>query len=135
MPAKKEEKAVAAEKAAPKAAAAGSDSNLIAAIAELFALGTLIPILLYFVKKDDKFVKFHALQATFLGIVVWAIIVVFAGLGFALGLVAGPAGLIGACCYPTYGVGALVAIYLAYMAYQGKTYKLPVIGDMAQKYV
>lgn len=139
MPPKKAKEEVKAtekvEKAAAPSKAPESDSNLMAAIAEFFSLTVLVPILLYLVKKEDKFVKFHALQATVLGVVTWVLAMVFA-VGFgAAAFVLPPLGLASLCCYPIYGIGGLAALYLAYVAYQGQKYKLPAIGNFVEKYV
>lgn len=130
MPPKKEEKV---RKGLEK------DSNLFAALGYVVnALVGILPwsILLYFVKKEDKFVRFHALQATVLWVVCAAVFLVFAivitGVSFAtLGLGA----VLSVCILPLGLAVFIVDLYAAYKAYQGEMYKLPVIGNFAEKYV
>lgn len=131
MPAKKVP--VPAAENAPEKKAPASDSNLMAAIAELFSLSIIVPLILFFIKKDDKFVRFHALQSTLLGLVVWVVCGVVGLAGVAGGLAFPPLAFVSFCCYPVYGLGVLVALYLAYLAYKGETYKLPLIGNIAMK--
>ncbi|MFH1586506.1 MAG: DUF4870 domain-containing protein [Candidatus Diapherotrites archaeon] len=122
----------------------GSDeSKLIAAIAYLGVLLTnvtlvliIIPILTLLLKGEDKFVKFHSIQA--IGLIVAEIVI-----GIILFIIAIPVVLL------TLGLGLIIVapvfiivwlffiiapIYLAYKAYQGEMYKLPYIGDFAEKH-
>lgn len=130
MPAKKEGPA--------ESKAAASDNNLIAALSYIF--GPIIALIIYLIKKDDKFVKFHALQAMVFDVVA---IVLYVGLsivfyiaGIALAAVTyGIGGLLMFCPMLIMLVFAVAALYAAYMAFQGKMYKLPMIGDFAAKYV
>src|SRR5680860_150055 len=53
----------------------GMEPKIAVLLAYLFSvLGGLI---IFFIEKENKFVKFHALQALILGILEWAIIIVF----------------------------------------------------------
>ncbi len=130
MPPKKEEKA-------PKALE--KDSNLLAAFGYIVnALVGILPwsILLYFVKKEDKFVRFHALQATVLWV---AALIAFTGLTVVFGVLTAVTmgfGVVLYVCMLPLGLALfIVDLYAAYKAYQGETYKLPVIGNFAEKYV
>ncbi len=76
---------------------------------------TWISGLIVFVIAKDKFAKFHGMQAILLGV-----------LGYALALV-------------TLGIGLfLVWLYCLYIgivhAYKGEMYKVPYIGEYAEKY-
>ena len=97
------------------------DSNLMGALTYLF--GWMTGIILYFVKKDDPFVKFHAVQS----------IIVFGGftvLSFVLTIT-----LVGILLLPILGIASLVLwLLLMWKAYQGEMYKLPMVGDWAAKY-
>ncbi len=72
-------------------------------------------ILMLVMKKDDPFVQFHAKQGTviFLGsLILWFIPV----LGWIL------------------NIFALIAMIIGFMkAYAGEKYKMPVVGDLAEK--
>ncbi len=99
-----------------------SDSNFKGAIAYL--LGCISGVVLYLVEKEDKYVRFHAVQSTIL----------FGGL-FILNIVL-MVTLVGILLMPIVGLIALALwVFLMYKAYNGEKYKLPYIGDMAEKYV
>lgn len=83
--------------------------------------------IVFFAISKDKFVRFHAMQSIMLSValgVVWALF-------FALQFVAPFLFFITWIVY--LGVFALW-IVLMMKAYNGEKYKLPVIGDMAEKY-
>lgn len=91
-----------------------SDSNIIAALSYLWILSVVI----YVLKKDDKFIVFHARQA----MIVFGISVI----GWATSLIMGIGVII--------SIVALVLIIIgALKAYKGEWYKLPVIADYAEK--
>jgi len=114
-----------------------SDDNLMAALA--YFLAPLTSIIFYVLYKDkgNKFVLFHAIQSGIYGIVLfvfftgWMIVgmiisIVTSGLG---ACIMGPISLL-------LGVLFLCSwVFLMYKAYKGEKYKLPVIGDMAEKHV
>jgi len=89
------------------------DENVAGALSYLLWFFT--GILFFVLEKDSKFVKFHAMQST---IVFLAIIVVtwIPIIGWLIGL-----------------LGLILWPFLIFQAYQGKKYKLPVIGDFAEK--
>lgn len=110
----------------------GMDEKIEGALCYL--LGWLTGIVFYIVEKDNKFVKFHAMQSilTFLPLnILW---IIFGG-GMAFG------GLF------IWGIWAvlmwiswliLLIIFILWLvlmlkAYQGEKYKLPVVGDIAEK--
>ncbi len=86
------------------------DSKLWGVIANFGWLGGLIA---YLVKKDDPFVKFHAVQSILLSIIVIVASVVTFGIG---------------------GILVLLHFFCMWKAWQGEKYKLPAIGDMAEQY-
>ncbi len=129
----KKETPAAAKKAAlaslpSSAKAIESDSNLMAAVAEFFSLTVVVPILLYLIKKEDKHVKFHSLQSTILGVACHIIATPFWLFGFVIWFPI-------LCVLFIYLLFAVIALYTAYKAYQGKTYELPFIGGFAMKYI
>jgi uncharacterized membrane protein len=98
------------------------DENIIAAVSYLLGFFTGIPIYLMY-KEKSKFVSFHAVQSTILfgGIFILDMILMIT--------------LVGILLIPFVGLGSLVLwIWLMYKAYQGEKYKLPKIGNMAEKY-
>ncbi len=93
------------------------NQNLMGAAAYL--LGFITGIVLLLVEKENKFVRFHAMQS----------IVVF-GVIFVIGLIPMVGWLVGVVLAPVSFARWLV---LMWKAYQGEMYKLPLIGDFAEK--
>jgi len=101
----------------------GLQSNIAGALA--YFLGPITGILFLLIEKDNKFVRFHAMQSalTFGGIFVLNIV-----LGFipVLGWMAGT--LLSM-------VSLVLWLFLMYKAFNNEEYELPVIGDLARKQV
>lgn len=109
--------------AAPaQASAGGLEDN----VAGMLAYITIIPAIVFLVLapyNQDKFVRFHSFQCLFLAVAVIAVDIV---LGFIP--------IIGWMLAPLVGLATLVlAIICAVKAYGGHKFKLPVIGDLAEK--
>jgi uncharacterized membrane protein len=128
-----------------KAALGGLDGNLAAALGYPIGIIALISV---FMEKDNKFVKFHALQSVFL-IVAWIVVVIALMIvSVVLGLIAGGAaatdstggGIVGILVTLIWVVMWLIIplaffialIFAAVKAYGGSWFKLPVIGNMAE---
>ncbi|MEK6322640.1 MAG: DUF4870 domain-containing protein [Acidobacteriota bacterium] len=89
--------------------------------------------------KENRFLRFHALQSLFLtgiGIVVW-IIFAFLGVGMAFSssssVGAAGSGLLSLVQLLIFLILLVVHILCMVKAYQGQMWKLPVIGDIAEK--
>lgn len=93
------------------------NKNLMGAAAYL--LGFITGVVMLLVEKDDKFVRFHAMQST----------IVF-GLVFIIGLVPVVGWMVGVVLAP---ISFILWLVLMWKAYQGEMYKLPVLGDFAEK--
>ena len=88
-----------------------------------YLLGIITGIIFYLIEKDNKFVRFHAMQS----------IVVF-GAFFVLSMVLSFIPVIGWTLLPILGLVTLILwIVLMIKAYQGEYFKLPVAGDIAEK--
>lgn len=114
---------------------ASSDSNLFGALAYLFSWIT--GIIVYLAKPEDKYARFHAMQSILLGVVLFVLIIlfgVFAGIISVLTLGFGVV-LIGILLLPVQLGLLLLWLFLMWKAYSGEKYKLPVIGDYAEKQV
>jgi uncharacterized membrane protein len=122
---------------AGKAALGGLDGNLAALLGYIIWVVALISLLM---EKENRFVKFHAIQSLLLhagAIVVFIVMVIVLTI---LGLVLAMAGLapLVALLWLLYlvvlvaYVGAL--IYAAVKAYGGVEFELPIIGSMARKW-
>ncbi len=100
-----------------------------------YLLGWVTGLIFFLIEKENKFVRFHALQS----------IILFGGLTvlqIALGIITGIFAAIGLAFFaPIFsivtGLIALLAfilwIVLMVKAYQGELFKLPVAGDIAEK--
>ena len=119
----------------------GLDENVAALLSYI---ATWVSGLVFFlIEKDSRFVRFHAMQAillgataTIIGLVLWFIslfgILISTSISEALGgLVALVLGLL----IFVFSIGVVVAIVLCLIkAYQNQYFKLPVIGNMAEKF-
>jgi len=129
----------------------GLDPKVAAALSYIWIVG----LIFYFIEKENKFVRFHAMQSILFGIansvimMVLAIIATILTVVFTIGAAAAAAGGSG-------GLGAIVSLFVwliwlvfwlmamvflvglilaAVKAYQGQKFKLPIIGNMADKIV
>jgi uncharacterized membrane protein len=98
----------------------GFDANVAAALSYL--VGFVTGIIFLLVEKDNKFVRFHAMQSTlvFIGIVAVDILLQIVPILGALVVV-----------FIVIPVSAILWLLLMYKAYQGEEYKLPLVGQMA----
>lgn len=122
-------------------AAIGLDANLAAALG--YPIG-LLGLINFFMDKENKFVRFHGIQSVLYSV----------ALGVILGVISIVLGIVGAIANQISGALAFVVwilwflvflagfvlwfgvlLYSAYRAYQGKTFKLPLVGNFAEKMV
>lgn len=108
----------------------GLDENVAGALC--YVLGFLTGIVFYVMEKDSKFVKFHAVQsiAIFLPLMVlnWIISsMLYWAFSFSM------MGLIGILSSIISLIALILWIILILKAYQGEKYKLPIVGDIAEK--
>ena len=90
-----------------------------------YVLGWISGIVFILIEKENKFVRFHAMQS----------IIVFGAVTIA-GAILGAAPFIGAFFAWIISVlGFILWIVLMVKAYQGTTYKLPWAGKLAEKWV
>jgi len=125
--------------------ALGLDGNVAAALG--YPIG-IIAIISLVMEKENRFVRFHAMQSLIVhvafivvAIVVWilGVILVIAGIAASAatnsGALGGQAsmlfGLIWLCVIVAYIAGLVLA---AVKAYQGSEFKLPIVGNMAEKW-
>ena len=90
-----------------------------------YALGLVTGIIFLVIEKENKFVRFHAVQAIVLSVgltVAGVVLGLLPVIGIALGLLINLAGL---------------ALWIICMikAYQGELFRIPVVGDIAAKQV
>lgn len=96
----------------------GLDRNIACALTYL--LGWITGIVFFLAEKGDKEVRFHAMQS-----------IIFSGALTVLGIIP----LLGIVLMPFLSIIGLIGwIFLMLKAYQGGHLKLPVIGDLAEKW-
>ena len=107
-------------------------SGLTDNVAGMLAYVTIIPAIIFLVMEPynkSRFVRFHAFQSIFFG-VAWTVL--WIALSF-VGMIP-VLGWLTLLIWPLLGLGGLVIwIILLLKANQGQMFKLPVIGDMAEK--
>jgi uncharacterized membrane protein len=113
----------------------GMDANVAAGLSYLFSIvGGLI---FYFGEKQNRFVRFHAMQSILFN-AFWIVlfIVLFTVQSFLYAsVILIPLGFVFSCLTILLPLALLVVwIVLMVYAFQGKYFKLPVIGDYAERY-
>lgn len=99
-------------------------------------IGLVFSVVVAVVEKQSRFLRFHAFQSLlFHG----ALLIVSIGVQILLtivGMVSSGLALIGSLLWMLVGLGILAAVILLMVkAYSNEEYKLPVLGDMAQKWL
>lgn len=88
-----------------------------------YVLGVITGIIFFIIEKENKFVRFHALQS----------IITFGGL-FVIQMVFAFIPVIGAIIVPIISIVSMILwIILMIKSYQGEKFKLPIVGDIAEK--
>ena len=117
----------------PAAAGGASTMNIQPNLAALlsYLFGAIGGLIFFIMEKRNRFVRFHAMQSILLtaGVIVVDIVLNVLDRVPVIAFVS-------ACIIsPVFSIGVLVLwIYLMIQAYQGKMFKLPVIGDYAERY-
>jgi uncharacterized membrane protein len=113
---------------APVATGAGLEDNVAGALAYV----TIIPAIVFLVLEPynrKRFIRFHAFQCLFFAVawtVLWIGLSIVAHIPFL--------GWMTILIWPLVSLGGFVIwLILVLKAYQGQMFKLPVIGDMAEK--
>ena len=111
----------------------GLDENLAGALCYL--LGWISGIVVLVMEKDNKFVRFHALQST-----LWFLLLMVVGWGVGLmSRLPFIGGFWGVILWPVTGllglVGVVSWIILMIKAHAGEKFKIPIIGDVVLKQV
>jgi uncharacterized membrane protein len=121
---------------ATKTTAKGSEDNIMAALAYFLAPLTSIIFYVLYKEKGNKFVLFHAVQSGLYGVALWVVSFGWMIISMIVTMVSG--GILGLCMLPVslliFAVFVCSWVFLMYKAYSGEKYKLPVLGDMAEKY-
>ncbi len=106
-----------------KKTALGIDENIEGLLCYL--LGFITGILFLILEKENKFVRFHAIQSTATFVLLLVISMVLWSIP-----------IIGWVISPLISLLSLILwILLMYKAYKGEVYKLPIVGDFAEKQI
>lgn len=119
--------------------AIGLDGNVAAALGYIIGILGLINFL---IEKENKFVKFHGIQSVLYSVgvgvvftVVWVVLLVLALVLSAVSDVLGTLmWILNTLLFLAFFLAMLGGlIYAAYKAYQGQMFKLPIVGNFAEK--
>lgn len=110
----------------------GTTGGMSDNVAGLLAYVTIIPAIIFLVIEPynkNRFIRFHSFQNIFFHVAWFALWMILAFVGHIPVL-----GWLTILIWPLIGLGGLILwIVLVLKAYQGQMFKLPVIGDMAEK--
>jgi len=108
----------------------GMQPNVAAGLS--YVLGWITGLVFFLMEKQNRFVRFHAMQSIlfFGGLNILNILLSIIG-GLNIPLLSALAGVIGGLIGLVSFVGWIV---LMIMGFQGKYFKLPIVGDYAEKY-
>jgi uncharacterized membrane protein len=119
----------------------GLDENIAALLS--YVLGWVGGLVFFLIEKDSRLVRFHAMQSILLNvlagvvaIVVWVVWMVFFLIGSAIGdIVGGLISIIGTLLWLVFFLGIAIAwIMCLVKAFQSQYWKLPIIGNFAEKF-
>ena len=120
--------------------ALGVDGNIAGALAYIGIIGLILLIM----EKDNRFVRFHALQSLITGVgafvIYFALLIVgmlltFVFAAMRIGALVAIIWILLWLVIVVFGIAVLVGIVLAAVkAYQGQILKLPVVGNIAEKF-
>ena len=99
----------------------GMQANVAGLLA--YVLGLVTGLVFFLIEKESKFVKFHAMQSIAFSLVMFAAGLILAFIPFV--------GQVGTALLNL--TGLVVWVILMVKAYQGELFKLPVLGDFAEK--
>ena len=100
----------------------GIEENLEALLC--YILGWVTGLIFYLLEKENKFIRFHAMQSILTFFPLFIIIWIFFLIPF-IGWIIG---------WLSFLLSFVLWIVLMIKAYQGEKYKLPIVGDIAERY-
>jgi len=123
----------------------GLAPNVAGALSYIWIVG----LIFFFIEKENKFIRFNGMQSVLYGVLWFVVMIVLVILSTVIAIISGVAsaaagdagGLIGMLLWL---ISMIVWLFLplvwviglilcAIKAYQGKVFKLPIIGNMAEK--
>ena len=117
----------------------GLDENV--ASATCYVLGWVTGIIFFLMEKDNKTVRFHAMQSilTFLPlmILIWIISAIIGMMVFGAGLygAVGIWGIFSLIITLIWIIMLLLWLFLMYKAYQGEKFLMPIVGAIAENQI
>lgn len=113
----------------------GMDANVAAGLS--YIVGWITGLIFFFMEKQNRFVRFHALQSILFSVALTAFYILIDIVSFALAITSIPfMGLLLSGVGFLVGIGTFIVwIFLVINAFQGKYFKLPVLGGYAERYV
>src|ERR1044072_67498 len=119
----------------------GLDENIAALLSYIF--GWVSGLIFFLIEKDSRLVRFHAMQSLLLqvflavlAIVIWVVLFVMLLISSHIsGLLSTLVTIVATLIWIVLGIGFLVGwIMCLIKAYQSQYFKLPVIGNFAEKF-
>ena len=119
----------------------GLDENVAALLS--YVLNWVSGLVFFLIEKTSRLVRFHAMQSillTAVGVVLFFVLWIFWFIGLFVtsqlpGMLASLLGLLLTLIWVVFWVGLTIAwIMCLVKAYQGKYFKLPIIGNLAEKF-
>ena len=119
----------------------GLDENIAALLSYIF--GWVSGLIFFLIEKDSRLVRFHAMQSLLfnvlvavVGIALWIVLfVVFMIVSQVSGALATVLSLVSILVWGVFLLGILAGFILCLVkAFQGQYFKLPVIGNFAEKF-
>ena len=119
----------------------GLDENIAALLS--YIAGWITGLVFFLIEKDSRLVRFHAMQSLILSgggfVVLFVLWIVVFILSLILGQISGILGFLVSMVFglvaTVIGIAILVGAIIALIkAYQGQYFKLPVVGNLAEKY-
>lgn len=101
----------------------GLDQNIAGLLCYLCWFITGIIFIL--IEKENRFVRFHAMQSIAISVVLFAIsliLILIPIIGWLFGLLLMP-------------ISVVLWVFMMYKAYKGEMYKLPIVGDFSEKQI
>ncbi len=90
-----------------------------------YVLGWITGIIFLLIEKENQFVRFHAMQSIVTFLALFLVSVIF-------GIIPVLGWIVSILIFP---ISLILVIFLIYKAYKGEKYKLPYIGDFAEKHL
>lgn len=118
----------------PERTSTGLEQNTAALLSYIFTW--LTGLIFYLLERDNKYVRFHALQSILFGVSWIVLSVIMVVVVRVLGYIPLLGGFLSIILWLVFiGAYVIILIMLMVKAYQGERYKLPVIGDIAERNV